>query len=96
LWPFYTLPALVGLGVFIVVFKIWRYVSLASIVAAVVFPVAYVGIGLASGWDVFGRQIWLLVFAVLIAGMIVVRHRANIARLRAGTENRFDKKPAKE
>jgi hypothetical protein len=25
--------------------------------------------------------------------MIVLRHRANIARLRAGTENRFGKKP---
>lgn len=92
LWPYYTWPGIVGLVVWIVLFKATRYVSVASIVAAIVFPIAYVAIGLARGWDPFGGQLWLLVFACLIALMIVVRHRANIARLRAGTENRFGKK----
>ncbi|HZZ41515.1 MAG TPA: glycerol-3-phosphate 1-O-acyltransferase PlsY [Tepidisphaeraceae bacterium] len=92
LWPFYTWPGLVGLAVWIVLFKVTRYVSVASIVAALVFPLAYIGIGEIEHWGVFDRQLWLLVFSSLIAIMIVVRHRANIKRLREGTENRFGKK----
>jgi glycerol-3-phosphate acyltransferase PlsY len=88
LWPYCTLPALVGAAVWVVAFKLWRYVSLASIVGAAAFPVAYAGIGLARGWDVLGRQLPLLVFAVAMAGLIVYKHRTNIARLRAGTEFR--------
>ena len=42
----------------------------------------------ALGWDVLGRQMPLLVFAVLMAALIVYKHRTNIARLRAGTEYR--------
>jgi glycerol-3-phosphate acyltransferase PlsY len=92
LFPYFTYPGLAGLALWIILFKATRYVSVASIAAAILFPIAYVAIGLASGWDVFGQQLWLLVFACLIALMIVLRHRANIARLRAGTENRFGKK----
>jgi glycerol-3-phosphate acyltransferase PlsY len=64
--------------------------------AAVVFPVAYLGMGLARGWDPLGRQLPLLVFALLMAVMIVYKHRGNIARLRAGTENRVGAKRASE
>ena len=88
LWPYYTIPGLIGAGVWIITFKLSRYVSLASIVGSVAFPVAYVIIGLARGWDVLGAQLPLLVFAVVMAGLIVFKHRSNIARLRAGTEFR--------
>jgi glycerol-3-phosphate acyltransferase PlsY len=59
---------------------------------AVALPVAYVGMGLAFGWPVFGSQWPLLVFAVVMAGLILWKHRTNIARLRAGTENRFERR----
>lgn len=88
LWPYYTLPGLIGAAVWLVAFKLWKYVSLASIVGALAFPVAYLAIGLARGWDVLGAQLPLLVFAVVMAGLIVFKHRGNIARLRAGTEFR--------
>jgi len=88
LWPYYTIPGLVGAAVWIVSFKVWRYVSLSSILGAVAFPVAYVCIGLALRWDVFGSQLPLLVFAVVMAALITYKHRSNIARLRAGTELR--------
>src|SRR3954471_21567578 len=87
LWPWYTLPGLAAAGVFGVVFWRTRIVSLGSILGAVAFPVAYVLVaGLGWGWGVFEKQWPLLAFAVLMAGLIVYRHRANIARLRAGTE----------
>jgi glycerol-3-phosphate acyltransferase PlsY len=92
LWPFFTIPGFVAIGVFIVAFYLTRYISLGSILGAATLPVAYLAIGLARGWPVFGDQLPLLVFAVLMAAMIVWKHRTNIARLRAGTENRFDKK----
>jgi glycerol-3-phosphate acyltransferase PlsY len=55
--------------------------------------VIYFFIAWSRGWDVFGRQLPLLVFAVLIALMIVIKHRTNISRLLAGTESKFVKKP---
>ena len=93
LFPYFTVPGVVGLLVWGAVFKVSRYVSLASIIAAVVFPVAYVAVGLARGWPIFGEQLPLLIFAVLVAAMIVYKHRSNIARLRAGTESRFESRP---
>jgi glycerol-3-phosphate acyltransferase PlsY len=90
LYPFFTYPALACLLLWFVTFKLTRYVSLASILAAAAFPLTYALVGLARGWPVFHRQWPLLGFAVLVAVMIVVKHRGNIARLRAGTEHRFD------
>ena len=89
LFPYFTLPGLVALAVWAALFFRTKIVSLASIAAAVVLPAAYLAFALARGWDPFGAQLPLLLFALLIAALIVVRHRSNIARLRAGTENRF-------
>jgi len=89
LWPYFTLPGAIAIGVFLVVFFIWRYISLGSIVAAATVPVTYVAIGLWRGWPVFGSQLPLLIFGVVMALLIIYKHRTNIARLRAGTENRM-------
>jgi glycerol-3-phosphate acyltransferase PlsY len=89
LFPYYTIPGAIAILVFIVVFLIWDMISLGSIVAACSFPVIYLVLGLMRGWDVFGQQLPLLIFACVIAAMITIKHRANIARIRAGTENRF-------
>ena len=91
-FPFFTYPGLVAAGIAAAAFLATRYVSVASIVGAACLPVAYVAIGLAAGWPVFGTQLPLLAFTVLVAGMIVYKHRSNIARLRAGTEHRFGAK----
>ena len=96
LWPYFTLPGAIAIGVFLVVFFVWRYISLGSIVGAVTVPIAYLLIGRARGWPVFESQVPLLIFSVIMAGLIIYKHRANIARLRAGTENRMttSKSPA--
>ena len=70
----------VGAAVWIAVFLIFRYASLASIVAAVSLPIA--AVLLDRPWPV-------IVFAAGAAAAVLVLHRPNIARLRAGTENRF-------
>src|ERR687897_505100 len=62
------------------VFLVFRYASLASITAAVALP--FVGLALGQPWPV-------IVFAALAAVAVIALHRANIARLRAGTESRF-------
>jgi glycerol-3-phosphate acyltransferase PlsY len=88
-FPYFTFPALVALLAFAAVVFITRIVSLASMTGAVILPIAYVVIGWFLKWDVFGTQLPLLIFAVLLCGLIIYRHRANIARLRAGTEPKF-------
>jgi glycerol-3-phosphate acyltransferase PlsY len=71
---------LIGVGVWIVVFLLSRYASLASIVAALSLPILAVVLG--EPWPI-------IVFAVLAAVGVVLLHQANIGRLRAGTESRF-------
>src|SRR5687768_12393642 len=63
LFPYFTWPGLVAVVVFIVVFLIWRYISLGSMIGAAAFPVAYLIIGLSQRWPVFGDQLPLLIFA---------------------------------
>ena len=77
----------VGAVVWIAVFLLFRYASLASMLAAVSLPIA--AVLLDESWPV-------IVFAAIAALAIVFLHRANIARLRSGTENRFRfRRPAK-
>ena len=82
------LPSVIALLVWIVIFKVSGYVSLASIVAAVVLPAAAIAMQFTDwkyGWPISG-------FAIVAGLLVIVRHRSNIARLRVGTENRFGRK----
>ena len=89
LWPYFTLPGAMTILVFVIVVYLTRYISVGSIAAAASFPLLYLGMGLLWGWDPLGRQSPLLVFALIIAAMIIYKHRTNISRLRTGTENRI-------
>jgi glycerol-3-phosphate acyltransferase PlsY len=75
---------LAALAIWAVVFLVGRYVSLASIVAAVSLP------ALAYG---FGRGRLALGVSGAIAAFVVIRHRSNLARLANGTEKRFERRP---
>jgi glycerol-3-phosphate acyltransferase PlsY len=70
----------IGAAVWIVTFLLFRYASLASIVSALAVPVIAVLLG--EPWPV-------IAFAAGAAIAVIVLHRGNINRLRAGTENRF-------
>jgi len=61
----------------LLVFFLSRYVSMASIAAALILPVA-------TRWP-------LVAFTSALAALAVWRHRANIERLKAGTEHRINK-----
>jgi len=75
--------------VWVVIFYLSRYVSLASICAAISLPMSLV---LMSPW-IGGSNFWVLIlFSILAAGLAVWRHRTNITRLLSGTESRFGKK----
>jgi glycerol-3-phosphate acyltransferase PlsY len=76
-------PAAVGVCavVFVLVVAVWRYISMGSIVASAVFPLV-VWLMYRPGWP-------LLVATALSSGLVIWRHRSNLRRLRAGTENVF-------
>ena len=88
MYPYFSLVACIVAAAWLLCFFTTRYVSLASMVAAAVFPISYVVLSLINHWPMFGRQFPLLVFTVVVAVMVIFKHRANIARLRAGIELR--------
>jgi len=86
------LPALIVFGIWALVFKTSRYVSLASLIAAVSLPlvvIAFLFLGGLRSWAHF-------YFSVAAALMVVRRHQPNIARLVAGTELRMGGKKRDE
>ena len=89
IFPDYTLAAVVVLAIWGVSFATSRIISLSSIIGALAFPVVYVAVALLRGQRVLGERWPMLAFAVLVGVMVVVKHRSNIARLRAGTEAKF-------
>jgi glycerol-3-phosphate acyltransferase PlsY len=83
--------ALIGLGVWALVFASFRYVSLASIVAAAAVPVAhhFTEKRFRACW----KATWVItIFLAVSAVLVVWRHRDNLRRLLAGTEKKFGRK----
>jgi acyl phosphate:glycerol-3-phosphate acyltransferase len=78
---------LIGLGIWIVIFWLTRYVSVASITAALLLPVV---IFVISWRDERPRAIFY--FSLCAAAVVIWRHRSNLSRLMRGTEPRFTRK----
>jgi glycerol-3-phosphate acyltransferase PlsY len=74
------LSVLLTLAVFVLVLFKWRYVSLGSIVAAAAMPVFVAAID---------RRLSIAVVTLLVAVLVIWKHRENIKRLRAGSESKF-------
>jgi glycerol-3-phosphate acyltransferase PlsY len=92
LWPYYTISAAVALFVWIIFVLIWRYISLASLAAAIAFPISLIiAIAIVPGWE-FGKLWPLLIVAIVIPFLVFLRHRENIKRLINGTENKIFQK----
>jgi glycerol-3-phosphate acyltransferase PlsY len=69
-----------SLAVFVAVLYRWRYVSLASMAAAAVVPSLVAFIEKTPAYTLM---------ALVVAALVIWRHRENIRRLREGSESRF-------
>lgn len=78
----------VVLAVWVIIFAASRYVSLASVVAALALPVT---VGSLLYLHRLDGNVYFA-FSCAAALLVIRRHRENIRRLLAGTENRFGKK----
>ena len=84
--------ALVLLTVFVLVVAATRYVSLASITSAIIYPLFVIA------FNVGGPQpatSYYIVLSLVVSVLAVYRHKANIARLRSGTESKLGEKKEK-
>lgn len=81
-------PATVGvcIVVFLLMLSVWRYVSLSSMTAGLAFAL----LQLLSGTPFYPQQYpgFMIPFGFVLAGLLIYTHRANIGRLRSGTESR--------
>jgi acyl phosphate:glycerol-3-phosphate acyltransferase len=82
------LAAVIIFLVWVVVFEITRYVSVASLVAASALPAT---VALLIHWEMVDG-VALLYFSTVLAILVVWRHRSNFSRLLKGTEQRFTRK----
>ncbi|MGB6129963.1 MAG: glycerol-3-phosphate 1-O-acyltransferase PlsY [Psychrilyobacter sp.] len=86
----YLVPnmVLILLVVFLLIAFSTKYVSLASVSAAGLFPILVLFMPIKNGlgkWNMFG-------FALVIAIFVIFKHRSNIQRLLHGNENKFGAK----
>lgn len=86
-WPALTLAALACGVIWLAIVKASGYVSLASVVGAAALPAAAAICGWLTGLNGGAIAVFAGVTAAL-GLLVIVRHRANLARLRAGTENK--------
>src|SRR5213596_2494078 len=82
------LTALVGALIWFITFKLTRYVSVASITAAIALPIV---IFVLTRRGEAHREV-LFYFSICLAALVVLRHRSNLVRLVHGTEPRFQKR----
>lgn len=98
-FPALTIPGVGAAVVWLVMLKVWRYVGISSVVASASLPVwvaAEFAVAWTVGWIPQGAQ-WsevarlalpFFVLTLALAALVIVKHRANIARTLAGTEPR--------
>ena len=96
MWPVLTLPAGLAILLWAAILAVSRIISLGSMVAAISIPCSVLVAALAAnGLAGVRAAVPFLVATGVIAAFVVWKHRANIARMRAGTEPKVGaKKPA--
>lgn len=81
--------AVICFGAWGITFYKWRYISLGSIVAGIVFPVV---VTVEKYYLNRNISVYLLLFSIIMCILMVFSHRANIKRMLSGTENKFGSK----
>lgn len=77
-------PLLIALGAFILAVVLTRYISVGSITGAIALP--------AAVWIMTPHNTLLGIVTTALGALAIYKHKSNIQRLMAGTENRFGKK----
>jgi glycerol-3-phosphate acyltransferase PlsY len=93
-WPLFTLAGLLAGVFFVFMLMVYRYISLASVSAAIAFALFVALLGNWNNRYVPTYLAWhdllpLLLVAALFALLILFRHRTNLSRLLKGTEPRI-------
>ena len=91
IYPYFTGPGLIAFSLWIVLTGITRYVSVGSMAAAVAFPIIF-ALAARMQRETWGtiQQLWpMYAFAIVLATLVVYRHRGNLQRLLAGTESKI-------
>lgn len=82
------LAALIGVVIWLVTFQVTRYVSVASITAAIALPIVIIILSFRSDT----ADATLVYFSLCLAALVILQHRSNLSRLIRGTESRFTRK----
>lgn len=93
-----ALNPIIGLIVLIIALLIMifsRYVSLGSVIGAVVYPFIVLTYILAGG-ESFTENIVYIIMAFSLAFLLIIKHHSNIKRLKNGTENMLFAKKSSE
>ena len=94
IFPLCPVAVICGLLTWVILFLITRYVSAASIAAAVVLPLVAALLFVLKRPDAPDSIISVILF-ILLGILAIVKHKSNIVRLLNGTENRFTKEEKK-
>ena len=87
IYPYLTFPGILAAILWLIVVTLSKYVSLASMVATAAMPFLFIALSFAFDWGV-RAHLSLLVLCAVLALLVLLRHKDNISRLLAGTENR--------
>ncbi|QNN22592.1 glycerol-3-phosphate 1-O-acyltransferase PlsY [Planctomycetales bacterium ZRK34] len=91
IWPYMTLPGLAAFATWILFTATFRYVGVSSVISAILLPIYLMAGASMAGWA--WTTIWPFVtVAGLMAVLILIRHRGNLARTWAGTEARVGRR----
>lgn len=79
----HPLACLISLGVFMVIFLAFKYVSLGSISAAIAFPISVI--------TIFGDRVVpsMVIFSIMVAILVMITHQKNIERLMRKEESKM-------
>ena len=80
--------ALIAVAVWLIIFYLTRYVSVASMIAALAVPITILSMMFLGQRG----ETALLYFSICLAAVVIIRHRSNLSRLARGTEPRFKRK----
>lgn len=103
MWPLLTWPAVAALVVWYVTLRLFKYVSVASMLAVISLPISYLISNIPNlaqdqpvsrTIDQLSHAYPPFVGTLMIAMLVVYQHRGNIARLRRGTEPKTGEKIA--